>query len=722
MVSYRQLKHSYTKLKERKWSNWWKLPRLALYLYGVVSYFWYFWCVAGLVIGVLYFIFFQDRGWKRNGIVLAFAIGFVNLLVFFYKAYSPLNLVIWSGLGIFLSFLGLLCVNTLLKRKTQIIANGKIFFDNHVRKMPHKVGIGFKFGVVLVPIISWSAVNLDFGVMFDNNPRLLWINAPSKVNTSEPFRVTVEAWDAFERLSAVYTGRVGFSIHSYNLSTYALIPNPQAILPYPYSFTGQLFGSDIAYEIKDGKDNGLHVFTVQIDTPGIHYILVTDSWTGNTYYSNPIMVDNYDSTDPLIYWGDIHSHSELSDGTGSADHSYFYARYIACLNFNALTDHGEILMFSPFSMDILETSTNNAYEAGEFVTFHGIEWTNVRTGHYIVIFSGDTLLKDPVLSYITLPTTDDLWAALDTFTSQTGARALAFPHHTTKRAYIQDWTYINPKYVKLAEVTSVHGEFLFEQRNPLNYRGAIDPPPQYTHGSSIADAYKMGYRMTLYAASDEHDGHPGHSLSHTRAYIGHQRPFSLWHTRNEHPYPGGISAVYADNLTREGIFSAIEHQRIFGCSDHGRPILDFTINNTRVGDGSTLIVDNQNSHRKLNIFLAQDGAPVGRKQTSASAYPNWVPNWNASIEIIKNGELWNTIDVSTPIINETMIDTEPITGTSFESNCIEIDGKWYINEYSDNPIDPTTLNTSGYDFYIIRVVCDNGRTAYIGPIWVEYDI
>ncbi len=720
MSKYRQLKDLILRLKARKWSPWWKLPRLCLYIFGIVSYFWYFWCVIGLVIGFLYFIFFQDRGWRRNGLVLAFAIGFINVLVFFYKAYSPLNLVIWSGLGIFLSYTVLLGINSLLKKKTEIISKIKLRIDKKLMRVPRKIGFGLKFMVVLIPIISWSSVNLDFGVMFDNNPRLLWIHAPSNVNIAESFDVTVEAWDAFERLSAVYSGRVQFSLRSYNLTNYSLITNPVAVLPAAYTFTGQLFGSDIAYEIKDGKDNGLHAFSMQIDTPGIHYILVNDSWTQNTYFSNPIIADSYDPSDSRIYWGDIHTHSELSDGTGSAEHSYYYARQIACLDYNALTDHGEIMLFNPFSLDNLETATNNAYEPNEFVTFHGIEWTNVVTGHYICIFSGDSLLKNPVISYLTVPKPQDLWNVLDSFTSQTGARALAFPHHTTKRAYMEDWTYINPKYVKLAEVTSVHGEFLFEQRHELNYRGAIDPPPEYTHGSSIVDAYKMGYRLTLYAASDEHDGHPGHSLSHTRAYIGHQRPYSLWHTRNEHPYPGGISAVYADNLTREGIFSAIEQQRIFGCSDHGRPILDFTINGTRVGDGSTLVVDNQSSHRQLNIFLAQDGAPIGRKHISASVHPNWIPNWNVSLEIIKNGELWDTIQTSSPVTNVTIIDTELITGTSFTPYCVEIDGQWYINQYSDNPIDPSNLNTGGFDFYLVRAVWENGRAAFIGPIWVEY--
>jgi hypothetical protein len=574
--------------------------------------------------------------------------------------------------------------------------------------------------LIIVPLVSWSTVSVDVGVISDNSSQLLWVHGPAKVQCGKQFELTVEAWDPFERLSATYSGKIEFFLESYDLTNYLPVTNPLANLPQPYTFTGQLVGSDIAYEINDGKDNGLHTFDMSITTPGIYYILVRDSLTQNTYYSNPIIAKEFLDSDQLIAWGDLHSHSELSDGTGTAEHSYYYARYISRLEFCALTDHGEIMLFSPASLDILEASTNAAYEPGKFVTFHGIEWTNVPTGHYTCVFSGNQLLKTPILSYLTVSTTQALWNALDEFTLENGVRALALPHHTVKKSYIQDWTYINPKYVKIAEVTSVHGESLFEPRHELSYRGAIDEPPEFVHGSSIVDAFTMGYRMTMYAASDEHDGHPGHSISHTRAFIGHQRPISFWHTRNEHPYPGGLSAVYVDNLTREGVFSGLIKQRIFANSDHGRPILIFTINGKGVGDGSMLFVENQTSPRVISVFLAQDGAPVALKSRSASVTPTWIPNWNASIEIIKNGELWRTINAASSVNNITIVDTEPIVGTSYESHCIEINGKSYINSYSDNSIDPSTLNTGGYDYYLIRVVGDNGRTSYAGPIWVEY--
>jgi len=705
---------------KREWSRLRRIARLGVYGFGIVTLLWYFWCVIGLVIGVLYYIFLKDRAWKRNGIVLASAIGFITIFVHFYKESAPLPIVIWYFVIFIISYSIFLGVLEILKKKKLSVEKVIQWYQSYGR-LSKKKRRAIEFIIIIIPITLWTSGSIDLGVMFDNHPRLLWVNAPTMVTINETFDITVEAWDSFERLSAVYKGRVEFSIESYNLTNYDSITNTQANLPDPYIFTGQIFGSDIAYEIRDGKDNGRHVFQASITTSGFHYILVNDNATKNTYYSNPIIVNNYTSSDPFIAWGDLHTHSELSDGTGTPDHSFYFAKYIACLDFNALTDHGEIMLFAPWSLNILEASTNNWYEPNNFVTLHGIEWTCVRTGHYVCIFSGNTLLKSPILdSYFTVRSPLALWSVLDDFTSQYGVRALALPHHTTKEAYIQDWTYNNPKYVKIAEVFSVHGEFLFEQRHELNYVGAIDKPPIYTNGSSVADAFTMGYRMTMYVASDEHDGHPGHSLSHTRAYIGHQRPYSLWHTRNEHPYPGGLTAVYVNNLTREGVFSGLENQRIYANSDHGRPILTFLINGTHVGEGSTFIASSPIEHREINVFLAQDGAPVALKSIAASVTPNWAPNWNANIEIIKNGKLWHTEVISSPIINFSIIDTEPITGATYKNSCIKIRNNYYINQYSDNPIDPNTLNTGGYDYYLIRVVGENGRMSYAGPIWVEY--
>lgn len=696
------------------------VAKLAIFLIGVATIHMFFFNFVALTIGLLFFLLSSGLEWKRHGLVLAIAAGVSTVIAHTWLGMSPLKLAFIYGTVPFVIYLLISIVWTAKPSIREPFSEVIIRIDKLGKAMPRLIRVLLIAMLTISPIVLWSSVSINLGVMLDNETRLLWIHAPTLVNRGDEFDLMVQAWDPYERLSATYTGSVLFSIVSYNLTTYSPIESPVATLPTPYTFTGQAFGSDIAYEIQDSRDNGRHVFSARVETPGIHYVLVEDSLTQNKYYSNPIIVKDLTPIDPRIYWGDFHAHSELSDGSGSPEHSYFYARHIAGLEFSALTEHSEIMMWAPGSFDRLEATTNAVNDPGSFIAFQGLEWTQVETGHYTCIFSGDQLIKEPILSYLHLPTTDSLWNALDHFTDTTGSRALALPHHTTQNAYVQDWTYINPKYVKIAEVTSVHGEFLYEQRHPLNYVGAIDPPPFYLNGSSIVDAFKMGYRMTLYASGDNHDGHPGHSLSHTPAFVGHQRPWSIWHTRNEHPYPAGITAVYTSGLTREDVFLGLERQKVFACSDHGRPFLDFTINGTAVGDGSVLQVSDSSATREIRIIIAQDGAPPGTRAKAASVEVNWEPDWRAEVEIIKNGEILSTVSIDSPVSEILFLDMDPLSGAVYgRESCVQRDGQYYINEYSNNAIDPDTLNTGGADFYIVRVVGRNGRYTYAGPIWVQ---
>ncbi len=697
-----------------------KVIRVAILLIGIATIHMFWFSFIALGTGLTFFALSSDSSWKRHGIVMAFCTGTSTYAAHVLLFRSPLMLAFLFGTIPYVCYLLISVIWSIFLGKQKKLSDLAVRISTVVSNLPRYGRLGMMLLLVLAPVTVWSAFYIDLGVMFDNEPQLLWISAPSMVDVGSEFEITVEAWDAYERLSATYKGTVDFSTESYNLTTYSPLASISADLPEPYTFTGQFFGSDIAYEINDGKDNGLHEFTATVHTPGIHYLLVDDSVTGNTYYSNPIIITNLGAEGSSIYWGDFHTHTEISDGTGTAEHSLYYGRQVACLDYVALTDHGEILMWNPWSVDILENAVNAAYDPNQYVTFHGMEWTDVVTGHFTCIFSGSQQIRDPILSYLHLPRPEDLWSKLDDFTESTGSRALALPHHSTQNSYIQDWTYMNPKYVKVVEVASVHGTFLYEQRHPLNYMGAIDPPPLYLPGSSVIDSLRMGYRMTLYASSDEHDGHPGRSLSHTPAFVGHQRPWSMWHTRNEHPYPGGVTAVYAQALTRESIFSGLENQRIYANSDHGRPFLNFTINGVGVGDGSVLQVADNTMPRRIQVLLLQDGAPAATVHTAASVVPGWTPNWLADVEIIKNGEILTSIPVFGPVANVTFIDSAVVSGASYGiENCVLRDGTYYINEYSDNPIDPSLLNTGGVDFYIIRVVGNNGRFTYAGPIWVE---
>ena len=40
-----------------------------------------------------------------------------------------------------------------------------------------------------------------------------------------------------------------------------------------------------------------------------------------------------------VYFGNLHSHTSLSDGSGTPDQAYRHARYIADIDFLAITEH-----------------------------------------------------------------------------------------------------------------------------------------------------------------------------------------------------------------------------------------------------------------------------------------------------------------------------------------------------------------------------------------------
>jgi len=700
-----------------------KSIRIIFYLLGIIFCFTFFFSFVALLIGFIYFISFKNR-WRWNGFVLSLASSLVSLgtlrglveLTGIYPLFLAvlMTLIILSGYFVSITasfFLNRYDFYTDFRTKIRLkkIKQIKLTMFSRITLMSL---------LILTPLFLWIGVNINFNVMFNNKTTLLWVHTPSTVAIDSSFTITLQAWDKYERNSATYKGTVEFSLESYNITTLNLLNSVSSQLPEIYTFTGRNFPSDMAYKINNGMDNGLHRFQARISTPGIHYIKVSDLFTGETFFSNPIIVQNSGYN---IYWGDIHSHALYSDGSGTPDHSFYYARNIACLDFYALTEHGEIMMMSDNWVEKYITKTNEANVPGQFVTFQGMEFTNHDTGHFTCIFEGTTIPQDPLISSRIYKSPYVLWDELDKFTLSTGSRALALPHHCAEERFIQDWSYCNPEYVRIAEVTSTHGDSLFDPHHKLSYRGIYGAANHYINGSSIVDALKMGLKISLYASSDGHDGHPGHAIAHTGAYVGHQRPLTYWLTRFDKPYPAGITAVYAPDLTRSSIFTQLQNRFLYACSDFGRPIVNFTINGIGVGGDSTLIVADKNIPRDIEIFIAQDGSPGSDYYKPASIFEGWIPNWKAKVEIIKNGGLLQTFLINNPLAKLSYTDFEQITGISYgRESCIKIDDEYFLNEYSDNPIsNPDELQTNGIDFYIIRVVGDNGRCAYIGPIWVE---
>ncbi|MBC7247236.1 MAG: CehA/McbA family metallohydrolase [Actinobacteria bacterium] len=88
-----------------------------------------------------------------------------------------------------------------------------------------------------------------------------------------------------------------------------------------------------------------------------------------------------------FYFGNLHGHTEYSDGAGTPAEAYAWARDVVGFDFFAVTDHGERLSQAEWE----ETGVQaDAFDSpGEFTALRGFEWSRPELGHVVVLGTED---------------------------------------------------------------------------------------------------------------------------------------------------------------------------------------------------------------------------------------------------------------------------------------------------------------------------------------------
>ncbi len=280
------------------------------------------------------------------------------------------------------------------------------------------------------------------------------------------------------------------------------------------------------------------------------------------------------------YWGDIHNHNAIGYGKGSLDRSYAIARGIG-LDFYAFTPHGwwpdlpssdpAVVAYHQQGFDSVSEAweslvarANRENQPGDFVAFVAYEWHSAGAGDYHILFPGDggeIFRADSV-------------GDLQTFVRKHGA--IMIPHHigyhrgwrgTNWEAYAAD---VSP----VIDIFSEHGStFAADTHLPMRTHSMGGVDRCQTALRQLQDGVIAGF----VGSTDNHWGCPG-------------------------SYAEGLAGVWADSLSREGIFDALRRRRTFAVSGDR---IDAWIESTDGAMGDVLPID---SPRTFTTSVVAQGA------------------------------------------------------------------------------------------------------------------
>jgi hypothetical protein len=399
----------------------------------------------------------------------------------------------------------------------------------------------------------------------ESDPSKLYLVAPSFVQTGEDFEVVAYMEDEMQNVCETYDGLIEISLLNDKEEGHS-------------SFQMRKWD-----RTKDLDRNG---FSYTIEKGGIYYLKATDQKMGLSAISNPIIVSD-NLPEKNLYWGEVHVHSQLSDGRGELQDVYRDG-YARGLDFVAITDHG-------FGRNDRGTLAERIKEIcreadrfnrpDQFIAIPAGETHYMPLMHMNMYFeesdpekmlslagSIDRITKDLRKNWKDM-SPDELAKGVipywDIFKQEINDKHnLVFPHHTM---WLGIKPFIDKDRTRVIEIYSVHGTS--EIRDQSNTPEPLQMKPDRIIGDpdrkfSAREILNDGIRLGFVGGSDSHEGQAGYNA---------------------------ITGVYANALTRNSIISGIYDKECYATSSNRTLIIiepeGSKYNITVAGDGELDLVE-----------------------------------------------------------------------------------------------------------------------------------
>jgi len=354
-------------------------------------------------------------------------------------------------------------------------------------------------------------------------------------------------------------------------------------------------------------------------------ISVQSNFGGGSCKSNP----SVPTDGQQVFVGDLHCHDFMSEAEGYTDDVYRWAIDDRRLDFISVVpqSHG---WHDNETWTIVKYMNERFLDEGKFVPLLGFEWQHTGYGDKVVHYLGG---DQPYL-----PRDDVRYqSATGLYDALRYSDALVISHHPSyprgSWCSSTDFDAVETDVERLVELWSMHG-------SSEGYDPADRPFSGFDPDRLVMSALKRGVRLGFTGGSDTHSARPGGSAKEPK------------------PYWGGLTAVWADHLTRRDLFHALYERRTYALTC-ARIILRFEVN----------------------------GQPMGSEteacETAEIHIDAWAPNAISKVEVLKNASLLRQFDQTA---DECHIDMHD--------------------------------KTDGATFYHCRVTLEDGNLAVCSPVWL----
>lgn len=289
-----------------------------------------------------------------------------------------------------------------------------------------------------------------------------------------------------------------------------------------------------------------------------------------------------------LYFGQLHSHTNLSDGAGSCEEAFYHAaNEVDNLDFLAVTDHSNAFD-NDLQASIYDGSMSSKWKLGheladkytteDFVSLYGYEmtWSN-GLGHMNTYNTAgfQSRTQTEFASYATA--LNNYYTAL-----KSDANSLSqFNHPGTTFGNFQDYAYYDETIDELITIIEVG-----------NGEGTIGSSGYFPSYEEYTRALDLGWHVAPTNNQDNHKGNWGDSNT-------------------------ARSVVMADSLTRNNIYDAIRNRRVYATEDN-----DFSIYYT---------LDNY----EMGAILTEDD--IGETVTLKAVISDPTDSGNVKVDVIVNG-------------------------------------------------------------------------------------